>query len=240
MQAGEVMRGDVVTVSPDTAIEDAVRLMLDRHISGLPVIDDAGTAVGMVTEGDLLRRAELGTQKRISAWRAWLAASGSAARNYVQSHARRVGEVMTVPVIGVTPDTALADIVQLMETHRIKRLPVLEHGRVTGIVTRADLLRALMRELPSAQVAPVSDAQLRQRVLTALRQQPWARRDTSLDVRVNDGVVELVGVVTDPREREAIRVVAENTPGTRSVIDRLLWVEAMSGIPMDPPAGMSR
>lgn len=240
MRASEVMRREVVTVTPQTAISDAVRLMLEHHISGLPVVDEAGAAVGILTEGDLLRRAELGTQKPAPAWRAWLAASGSQARNFVRSNARRAGEVMTVPVIGVPPDTDLTEIVALMESRRIKRLPVLENGRVVGIVTRADLLRALQTLLPRAETPPVSDAELRRRVLTSLQQQPWVRRDASLDVRVEDGIVELLGVVTDPREREAIRVVAENTPGARGVVDHLLWVEGMSGIPMDPPAGISR
>lgn len=239
MKASDVMRTDLVTVTPRTEIRDAVRLMLDHRISGLPVVDEAGAAVGMLTEGDLLRRAELGTQQRPPAWRAWLAGSGSEALHYVRSHARRVGEVMTVPIIGVRPDTGLTEVVALMEARRIKRLPVLEHGRLAGIVTRADLLRALEKNLPPPpETLPVSDAELRRRVLTALWQQPWARRDTFLDVRVKDGIVELVGVVTDRRERAAILVVAENTPGAQGVVDHLLWVEGMSGIPMDPPAGL--
>lgn len=240
MRVSEVMHGEVVTVTPDALIRDAVCLMLERRISGLPVADDSGAAVGIVTEGDLLRRAELGTEKRTPAWRGWLGASGSEAINYVRSHAQRVGEVMTVPLIGVTPDTELTEVVALMEARRIRRIPVLENGRVTGIVTRADLLRQLQRLLPVADTRPVADPDLRRRILTSLKAQPWARSDTSVDLKVEDGIVELLGVVTDPRQRQAIRVLAENMPGVRGVVDHLLWVESMSGIPMEPPAGLSR
>ncbi len=238
MKASDVMRKEVITVAPEAAVVDAVHLMLEHHISGLPVVDEAGAAVGILTEGDLLRRAELGTEKRVPAWRSWLAGSGREALDYVRSHARRVGEIMTVPVVCATPDTDLAQVVALMESKRIKRIPVLENGRVVGIVTRADLLRTLASLLPPVNTPSVADAELRRRVLTSLKAQPWFRDDGSMDVRVKDGVVELVGVVTDQRERGAIRVVAENTPGARGVVDHLLWIESMSGIPMEPPAGV--
>lgn len=236
MRASDVMCQSVVTVTPETAITDAVRIMLDRRISGLPVIDDAGAPVGMVTEGDLLRRVELGTDRRFPGWRSWLVSSGREALEYARSHARRVSEIMTAPVTSVSLDTELTEIVALMESRRIKRIPVLEDGRVVGIVTRADLLRALQKLLPQAQSPPVADAELQQRVLASLRAQPWIRSAISVDVSVKDGVVELVGVVTDQRQREAIRVLAENTPGTRGIVDRLLWIEKMSGLPIDSPA----
>jgi CBS domain-containing protein len=239
MKAGEIMAKEVVTVTPESAIREAVHLMLERRISGLPVVDATGAAVGMLTEGDLLRRVELGTERRMPGWRAWLASSGHEARDYVRAHARQVAEVMTTPAVCVTPDTDLTEVVALMESRRIKRIPVLENGRVVGIVTRADLLRALERLLPRARTPPVEDAELRRRVLTSLRAQPWLGGATSIDVSVRDGIVELVGVVTDERLREAIRVVAENTPGAQGVIDHLLWIEGMSGIPVDPPAGVS-
>jgi CBS domain-containing protein len=233
------MQRDVVTVTPGTEIRDAVRLMLEHRISGLPVVEETGAPVGMLTEGDLLRRAELGTEKRVPAWREWLAGSGPEALNYARSHARQVGEVMTAPVTWVTPDTDLPEVVALMESRRIKRIPVIESGHLVGIVTRADLLRALEKLLPRAMSPPVQDADLRRRILIALKAQPWLRGAHSVDVSVKDGIVELLGIVTDPRERAAIRVVAENTPGTQGVVDHLAWIESMSGIPVDPPAGSS-
>jgi CBS domain-containing protein len=240
MKASEVMRKEIVTVTPRTAISDAVRLMLDHRISGLPVIDESGAVAGMVTEGDLLRRVELGTEKRVPAWRAWLMASGRDARDFVLSHGRQVGEIMTAPVAWVAPDADLTEVVALMESRRIKRVPVLDGGRLVGMVARADLLRALELLLPRAAVSPVADAELRHQVLASLEAQPWVRGDTSVDVRVRSGIVELVGVVTDQRERAAIRVVAENTPGVRGVVDHVLWVEGLSGLPVDPPSGFSR
>ncbi len=239
MKASDVMQTEVLTVTPETPVEEAVRVMAQRHISGLPVVDETGAAVGILSEGDLLRRVELGTETRLSGWRALIAGPAREAGNYARSHARRVGEVMTAPIISVTPDTDLADVVALMESRRIKRIPVLENGRIAGIVTRADLLRVLERLLPKGDTAPVADAELRRRVLASLAEQPWTRH-IAFEVKVRDGMVELAGVVTDEREREGIRVLAENTPGVQGVIDHLVWIEAMSGIPVDPPVDALR
>ena len=234
MKARDVMQREVITVTPETRVEDALRLMARHHISGLPVVDATGTAVGILSEGDLLRRIELGTETRLSPWRAWIAGPGREAGDYARSHARQVGEVMTVPIVSVTPDTDLAEVVALMESRRIKRIPVLENGRIAGIVTRADLLRALARQLPRVDTPAVADAELRRRVLASLTEQTWARR-IPLQVKVRDGMVELNGVVIDGREREGLQVLVENTPGVRGVIDQLVWIEPNSGIPVDPP-----
>jgi CBS domain-containing protein len=233
MNALDVMQREVITATPDMAIEDAVRLMVAHRISGLPVVNTAGAVVGILSEGDLLRRAELGTERSTSAWRAWLAGPGRDARDYVHSNARKVEEAMTSPVISVTPETPLSDIVALMESRRIRRVPVLEDDRLVGIVTRADLVRALQRLLPKLQSQPVADAELRRRLIDSLAKQRWASR--AMDVRVENGVAELVGIITNPAEREAARVLAENTPGVRGVIDHLLWVESTSGIALEKP-----
>jgi len=230
------MQKDVITVTPETRVEDALRLMARHHISGLPVIDATGTAVGILSERDLLRRAELGTQTRLSTWRAWIAGPGREAGDYARAHARQVGEVMTVPIVSVSPDTDLTEIVALMELRRIKRIPVLENGRIAGIVTRADLVRALERLLPRVDTPAVADAELRGRVLASLAEQPWAR-GIPLQVKVRDGMVEFNGVIIDGRERQGLRVLAENTPGVQGVIDHLVWIEPNSGIPVDPPVG---
>jgi CBS domain-containing protein len=232
MKAVDVMQREVVTATPDMPIEDAVHLMIGHRISALPVLDPAGELVGILSEGDLLRRAELGTARSSSPWRAWLVGPGRDARDYVLSHARLVREVMTVPVISVTPQTPLSEVVALLESRRIRRVPVLEGDRLAGILTRSDLLRALQRLLPKVDTQPVADDELRGRLLDSLKAQRWAPRN-SFDVRVENGVAELIGVVTDPREREAARVLAENTPGVRGVVDHLLWVDAMSGAPCD-------
>ena len=227
------MQREPITATPEMRIEDAVHRMISHRISGLPVVNSAGEVVGILSEGDLLRRIELGTEDRLPGWRALLVGRGRAARDYVRSHARWVRELMTSPVISVTPQTELADVVALMESRRIKRVPVIQGGRLVGVLTRADLMRALESLLPVADTRPTADAELRRRLLAAVREQKWGPR-VSFDVKVANGVVELLGVVTDEQIREATRVLAENTPGVRAVIDRLIWIEPMSGVPIDP------
>lgn len=233
MKASDVMQRELITAKVDTALDDAVRLMVSYRISGLPVVDLTGAVVGILSEGDLLRRAELGTEAEVPAWMRWLTGEGRAAREYVRGHARKVSEVMTVPVITVTPQTDLTEVVALMESRRIKRVPVVEEGRLVGMVTRSDLVRALERLLPPLGTRPVADAELRHRVLDSLAQQHWAPR-SSFDVKVENGVVELLGVITDSRQREAVQVLAETTPGVRGVVDHLIWIDPMSGVPIDP------
>lgn len=233
MKALDVMQREVITTTPDAAIEDAVRLMVAHRISGLPVVDAAGNVVGIFSEGDLLRRTELGTARTSSGWRAWLAGPGRDARDYVLSHARKVGEAMSAPVISVKPETQLSEVVALMESRRVRRLPVLDGNRLVGIVTRSDLIRALESLLPKVDAAPVADAEIRRRLLASFRTQRWTPH-TSFDVKVENGVAELIGIITDPAAREAARVLAENTPGVRGVVDHLMWVDSMSGIPLDP------
>lgn len=233
MKALEVMQRKLITTTAESSIDDAVRLMVANRISGLPVVDRTGAVVGILSEGDLLRRTELGTEARVPAWIGWLAGQGRAAREYVRGHARKVGEIMTAPAISVSPQTELAEVVALMESRRIKRVPVVKGGRLVGLLTRCDLMRALASLLPAVDTRPVADARLRLGLLAALREQKWAPR-ASVDVRVVDGVVELLGVITDERTREAIQVLAENTPGVRAVTNHLTWIEPMSGIPIDP------
>jgi CBS domain-containing protein len=233
MKAIDVMQRELITAKAEMTIDDAVRLMVVNRISGLPVVDTTGAVVGLISEGDLLRRTELGTEARTSSWIGWLAGQGRAAHAYVREHARKVGEVMTTPVVTVTPDTALADVVALMESRHIKRVPVVQDGRLVGLLTRSDLMRALAGLLPQADTRPVADAELRRRLLDSLREQKWAPRAT-FDVRVENGVAELLGVITDEQSREATRVLVENTPGVRAVVDHLTWIEPMSGIPIDP------
>jgi CBS domain-containing protein len=231
MKALEVMQREVITATPDMAIEDAVRLMVAHRISALPVVNAAGSVVGILSESDLLRRVELGTARSTSTWRAWLTGPGRDARDYVHSHARKVGEAMTAPVISVTPETPLSEVVALMESRRIRRVPVLDGDRLVGILTRSDLVRVLQHLLPKVDTQPVADAELQRRLLESLKKQPWA--PNAFDVRVENGVAELIGIITDPAERDAARVLAENTPGVRGVVDHLLWVDSTSGIALE-------
>jgi CBS domain-containing protein len=231
MDAGDIMTQSVVTVSPDDSIMQAIQLMLKRRISGLPVVDGAGALVGIITEGDLLRRVEIGTQKRRPRWIEFLIGPGRLASEYVAACGRKVHEVMTSPVQFVTPGTPLVDVVRIMESRQIKRVPVVENGRVVGILSRANLLRALASIARDTKPASVADATIRNQLLANLAKQSWAPV-ALVDVIVRNGVVHLWGTLTEERQRQGIRVLAENTPGVHRVEDHLVWIEPMSGIVM--------
>jgi CBS domain-containing protein len=234
MKAADVMRHKVVTVTPETAVAEAARIMLDHAVSGLPVVDGKGTLVGMVTEGDLLRRAETGTERRRPHWLEFVLGPGRLAADYVHAHGRKVAEVMTRAVVAVAPDTPLEEVVRQMERHRIKRLPVIEHDRIVGIVSRASLLPVLAHLAATAPPVSAGDTEIRTRILRAIDRETWAGH-SRIDTVVRDGVVDLRGVILDERERAALRVIAENTPGVKAVRDHLVWVEPVSGMVLNVP-----
>ena len=236
MQALDVMTRDVVSIGPDASIMEAVRLMLQHKISGLPVIDESGRLRGIVTEGDFLRRAETGTQRKRPRWVEFLIGPGRLAAEYVQTSGRKVGEVMTPDVYTVSEDEPLERIVNLMERHRVKRIPIVRDDKVVGIVTRANLLRALATLALAEHPAAADDSAIRERLLAELKRQRWAPVGL-MDVVVKDGVVKLSGALTDERERQAIRVAAENIPGVKKVEDHLVWIEPNSGVVIEGPDG---
>jgi CBS-domain-containing membrane protein len=233
MKASDVMTRDVVAVRRGASILEAIRLMLDNRVSGLPVLDDSGKIIGILTEGDLLRGSETGTERHRPRWLEILMGPGRMAGDYVRTHGRKVEEIMTREVISVAEDTALDEIVQLMERRRIKRVPVLDGGSLAGIVSRADLLRALAQTLNERPAGMHSDDEIRERILAELAKAAWVPRD-GLSITVSDGVVDLNGVILEEKEREALRVVAENTPGVKAVEDHLVWIEPLSGLVVEP------
>ncbi len=238
MKAADVMTSPIVAVRLDAPLSQAVRLMVENRISGLPVLDAAGHPVGMLTEGDLLRRAETGTAASRSGWFGQLFMSGRLASEYVQTHSRRVQDVMATDVISVEEDTPLEEITDLMIRRRIKRLPVVRNGSVVGVVSRSDTLRVLAQKL-DAPAASATDAELRDQILKEFAAQPWAPR-RSVSIAVVDGVVDIDGVVFDLRERDALRVAAENVPGVRSVENRVVCVEPNTGTLMVGPEDEER
>jgi CBS domain-containing protein len=232
MIAGQIMTHEPITVTPDTTIAEAARLMLEHRVSGLPVTDGKDTLVGMITEGDLLRRAETGTEPHRPRWLELLLGPGRLARDYIDVHARRVREVMTLDVVTVSPREPLKGVVELMEKHQVKRLPVIARGHLVGIVSRADLVRALVRGFAQEALSakgPHSDAKIRAAILATFNKEPWASR-VSVDVAVENGSVHLHGTVTEDRERTAISVAAESIPGVKAVHNHVVWVDPISDL----------
>ncbi len=233
MQAKDVMTRNVISVEPDSTVLQAARLMLLHHISGLPVIDQAGKLVGVLSEGDFLRRQETRTEKRRSRWLEFLMGPGRMAAEYTHSHGSKVSEVMTDEVQTVGEDTPLEDIVELMERHRIKRVPVLRADKVVGIVTRSNLMHAMVSIARTVPAVAKDDASIRERLLAEMQKEQWAPAAMT-NVVVRDGVVELWGVIVDERQRTALKVAAENSPGVKAVKDHLVWIEPMSGMAIEP------
>jgi len=234
MNSSDVMTRDVLSIRPEATILEAARLMLQNRISGLPVINAYGELVGMLTEGDFLRRRETGTDRKRPRWLEFLIGPGRLADEYVHTAARKVEEVMTDHVYTIEEDAPLEKIVHLLERHRVKRLPVVRNGKVVGIVTRANLMHALATLALQARPASASDTAIRERLMADLKKESWAPL-AIIDVAVTDGVVKLTGALTDERERQALRVAAENIPGVKKVEDHLIWVEPASGMIFEAP-----
>jgi CBS domain-containing protein len=202
--------------------------MLANKISGLPVIDVTGRLVGMLTEGDLLRRVEIGTDAKSLNWIMRLLSLGAQAEAYVHTHARTVGDLMSERPITVEEATPLADVVALMERRGVKRVPVLADGKLVGVVSRSDLLRAVASRLVENVPALDSDLEIRDRVAHELASQPWSAH-ANITVQVDAGKVTLQGTIFDERSRAAIRVAAENVAGVKSVSDEMVWADPVSG-----------
>ena len=227
MQVRDVMTRNVICVAADETVLAAAGTMLQNRISGLPVVDAEGKLVGMVTEGDFLRRGEIGTERRRPKWLEFLIGPGRLAEEYVHASGRKIEAVMTANPVTVSEDDSLETVVELMERRRIKRLPVLRDGKVVGIVSRANLMYALVSLARDAQAPVGGDGATRDRVLAAFGKQPWAPQ---INVVVKNGVAELWGTIMDERERRACIVTAENVAGVNEVRDHLVWVEPMSGM----------
>ena len=231
MRAHQIMTRSVVSITPDATILEAADTMLQHHVSGLPVVDAACNLVGIVSEGDFIRRGEIGTQRKRSRWLRFL--MGSDATQYVREHGRKVSEVMTREPFTIAEDATLEEIVASMETNDIKRLPVMHGDKLVGIVSRANLLQAvasLAREIPDPTA---DDDHIRSRIIQALEKNDWS--PFGLNVIVRDGIVHLSGVITDENSRQAAVVAAENISGVKKVHDHLCWVETMSGMYLESP-----
>jgi CBS domain-containing protein len=227
MKAKDVMTSPVISVEPDASMWQAVRIMLQHRISGLPVIDKEGRLVGMVSEGDFLRRAETGTQRHRPRWLEFLLGPGLLADEYTRSHGRKIKDIMTSDPVTVTEDTSLDEVVRAMEKRGIKRLPVVRGNDVVGMVTRANLVHALAGVAHELMPTTTSDEAIRERLLSGLAKETWAPVGL-IDVTVRNGVVELWGTITEARQRPALIAAAENVSGVKAVHDHLGWVDVMT------------
>jgi CBS-domain-containing membrane protein len=216
----------VIAIGEDATVPEAAKLLADHGISAVPVVDKKSRVIGMVSEGDLLHRAETGTERRRSWWLEMVSSTNQLAGEYIKSHSGKVTDVMTRDVLSVTEETAVADIAVLLETNRIKRVPVLRDGKLVGIVSRANLVRALATTInEAADTAEADDRSIREKLLAELKAQKWAEVSPA-NVTVKDGVVHLWSSYQSEQEKRALVVAAENLPGVRRVEDHMRPVPA--------------
>ena len=223
MKAKDVMTTLVVTVDPTAKVHEVARVLADTHISAVPVVDERKRVIGIVSEGDLLRRKEIGTKKRRSWWLEMLTSTDTLAQDYTKAHSLAVRDVMSAPVISVSEDTSLAEIADILEEHAVKRVTVIKDGMLVGLVSRADLIRALAGAAGKAP-ALVNDKSIRNTLLQRLQAQPWAST-ASLNFVVAEGVIELNGIVASGEQHKALRVLAETVPGVKAEKDRLVEMQ---------------
>jgi CBS domain-containing protein len=221
--AHQIMSRHVVTVGADASVAEAIAIMLGHHVSGLPVVDAAGRLVGIVSEGDFIRRAEIGTERKRGRWLTFLAGADRVALDFARSHGRKIGEIMTRNPVTIAEDTSLADIAEIMEAHHVKRLPVMRGHSLVGMVTSADFLPAVARLVRNVGVKDIGQAQdddrIRDIIIAAMADAPWRPCATNVDVQ--DGIVTLKGSVRSDKARRAALIAAENVPGVRKVVDDL-------------------
>lgn len=230
MKAADVMVSNVITVTPEATVREVADLLLTNRISAVPVVDAEGKIVGIVSEGDLMHRAEAGTEIKRSWWLQALSSREALATDFVRSHSQKVADVMSRRVVTAKPETPLHEIAGLLERNRIKRVPIVENEKLVGLVSRANLLQALASPARAPVPARAADDQsIRDSILRQVRQKSWGR-PALINVIVQDGAVELWGLIDTPAERDAMRVLAEVTPGVKSVTDHLVVQPIRGGV----------
>ncbi len=223
MRARDVMVRDVITIGPDEDVSRAAKMLVDHDISALPVVDKHRHVIGILSEADLLRREELGTEKRHPWWLEAVTPSSVLALDYSKSHDRKVSEVMSEAIVTAKPDTPLSEIAALLERKRIKRVPIVKDGKLVGVVSRANLIQALASApvINSPQGDESADHAIRLEILDRLAKQSWTGFGER-NVLVAAGIAHLWGLVGSPEERKALIALAESVPGVRGVSDELI------------------
>jgi len=216
MQAKDVMTRTVITVTADISVTEVARQLIDYRISAVPVVDAAGKIIGIVSEGDLMRRAESESAAPRSWWLSLVGSPADQAAEYVKQHGRSAGDVMTREVVSVTEDTLIAEIASLLEKHRIKRVPVVRDGKPVGIVSRANLLHGLASAQPAPAVS-ASDEEIRKALADAFRETGVSQ--VFVNAVVADGVVNIWGDVESAAEVRALGIAAEGVAGVKKVFN---------------------
>nr|WP_205520827.1 CBS domain-containing protein [Propylenella binzhouense] len=214
------MTSPVISVGPDTPISEIAALLIERRISGVPVVDGGGRLVGIVSEGDLLRRAEIATEPRRPHWLELLTDRSIQAADFVRSHGLTAADVMTRDVVTADPETDLAQIAETLERRCIKRVPIVENGTPVGIVSRANLLHGLVAGRHAPVAGGVSDDAIRDALNEELRDEGWIDL-TRMNIVVTDGVVHLWGIVKSDEQARALEVAARNVAGVQRVENHL-------------------
>ena len=221
MKARDIMTTKVISVGTGDVVEDIVSLLLEKHLSAVPVVNTDGHVVGMVSEGDLMHRPELGTDKSPSRLLALFESFETKAKNYVKTHGMNAREVMSHPAVTASPDAELSDVVSIMDRKNVKRLPIVDGGALVGLVSRSDLLRALsVRQKQAIDAPSESDTEIRDHLMTEFRSEAWASVPL-LNVDVVDGTVHIWGVIDNEEQREAMHIAAKRIPGVKDVVDHL-------------------
>lgn len=220
MLAKEIMTRDVTTVSPSASVREAAKLMVDRRLSGLPVVTSDGRLVGMLTASDLLHRVETGTERQSSWFTSFFANADDMARQYAKSHGLKAHEVMSRHVISVRDDASLSEVADILDRSRLKRVPVVRDGTLVGIISRSDLVRILSETSIGQPLARSNDAALQNEIWRQIRTQKWLDSGY-VSITVRDGVVEAWGMVGSPEQRNALMVLIEEAAGDAKVEDHL-------------------
>jgi CBS domain-containing protein len=221
MRAIDVMVHDVLTVRPDTDVAEAIKLLTEHDVSALPVLDKDGNLVDILSEADLIRRVEIGTEKHRSRWLEAVTGASTRAEEFAKSHGKKVGEVMTTGAISVSEDTPLSEIAAVLERNGIKRVPVVKDGKLVGVVSRSNLIQALASVIGRIDQHNETDRQIRLDLLSRLREQSWTDFG-SRNITVIDRVVHLWGLVGSEAERRALLALAESVPGVSRVSDEMM------------------
>jgi CBS-domain-containing membrane protein len=229
MQAQEVMTREVIAVGPDTTVGEIAAILVRHRIGAVPVLSDDRQLIGIVSQTDLAHRSETGTEKRRKWWLEVFADPDVKAREYVRSHGLTAQDVMTRFVISVPQNASLAEVADVLDTHRIRQVPVLASGKVVGMISRADLVRKLAEARFTAAAARPDNGALQKAIWDRIKAQPWLK-SAFINLDVKDGVVHLWGAVDSDEQRRALRVLVEGVSGERKVKDHVSLLPKAVGI----------